>query len=87
MLYQNELAAKAAKLAMPRLEQENLFWMRAVVGKLTQVADSVVNFCVSICSTAKACMFLNHHRKFVGCDLDAKVLSVVQPDVTLWFVL
>lgn len=49
-------------------EQKNVLSLKDLAGKLTRGDDLVTDFCTETCSTAKACILLNQHRKFVGCE-------------------
>lgn len=42
-----------------------------------------MDFCESICPTAKACMSLDQYKKSVECDVDFKLLAAADSDLML----
>lgn len=64
---------------MWRPEENNVSWVRTLVGKATKTTDWLTEFCAGTCCTAKACMLLNQ-EKFAEWDLDSEVLSAAKPD-------
>lgn len=47
----------------------------------------VTDFCAGTCLPTKTCLLLDHHRNYVGCDLDLNVLMAAEPDLLSTFAL
>lgn len=60
--------------------------MRGLARKPGNAGDQVIDSCADICSTTKACLFLEQRRKCVDRDVDSKVQSAVEPDPVLTLV-
>lgn len=59
--------------------------MKSLVVKSAEKVDLVKGFCASTCPTAKACIPLDQHRKFEGCNLDSAVVNAAESDLLLTF--
>lgn len=53
---------------------------------LSRPGDVRIVFSAGKCPTAKACMLLTEHRKFVRCNVDSERLTAAETDFTLMFV-
>lgn len=57
--------------------------MRDVGRKFSEAGAMVLDFCAGTCSTGKAWLLHDQHRKFVECDIDPEVLSGAKLDLVL----
>lgn len=55
--------------------------MKNLSRKFRREGDLMMVTCAGSYHTAKVCMQLDKHTKFVGCDLDSDVLSAAEPDL------
>lgn len=78
VLYQKDRTTSRGKRAMLKPEQRNLSWMKILAWKVTREGNMVRDFCAGSFLTAKACMLLDRHRKYVRCELDSDVLSAAK---------
>jgi len=74
VVYGDEKGTSGRKLKL-RAEQKNIDWMMDIISKFTKPGDIVVDMFSGTFPTAKACMKLDKHRRFVGCDLDYKCIK------------
>ena len=68
-------SVESGKFRMLRPEQKNISVMKDIVSKFSKPGDLVMDPFSGTCSTAKACLSLNKHRRFVGCELDENCLK------------
>lgn len=52
--------------------------MKDLVGEFSRLGDVVMDFCAGIGPTAKICILLDKHRKFVGCNVDSELLTAAE---------
>lgn len=62
VIYQDGSISRAAKMAMYRLEQKKMSWMRELVRNFGKADDLMVDFCAGIYCTASAFMLLDQRR-------------------------
>lgn len=51
--------------------------------KVSIARELVMDICAGTCCTAKACMSVDHHRKFVRLDVNPEVRSAAERDLVL----
>lgn len=60
--------ACSGKRMMVRPEQKSASWMMDIMSKFSRPEKLVVDTCAGTMSTAKACLALPQHGRFVGCE-------------------
>ena len=68
-----------------RPEQKPVSLLKYLINKFTKPGDLVVDVCAGIFSTMRACMEMEKHRRFVGCDKDAMCARIVQDEMIRFF--
>lgn len=51
--------------------------------KVTRGGELLKSFCAGTCTTAKACLLADQHRKIVECDLHSEVVSTAVTNLHL----
>lgn len=68
-----------------RPEQKSIMLMKDLVSKFSSPGAVVMDTFCGTLSTAKACLSLHKHRKFVGCDIDSACIDASLPGLLLIF--
>ena len=68
-----------------RPEQKSVSLLKYLINKFTKPGDLVVDVCAGTFSTMRACMEMNKHRRFVGCDKDETCSRLVQDEMICLF--
>lgn len=69
-LFCPELGSSGKKV-MLWLEQKPVNWMMDAVSKFCKAGEVIVDTCTGMLATAKACLKLPQHRRFIGCEKDS----------------
>lgn len=85
MLKRDEGISRAGRRTLWRPEQKSVSSMNDLVQKFSRPGDVTMSFWAGTCFTAKACMLLSQHRKFVRSEVDSKLLTAAEADVLLKF--
>ena len=80
VLYRERGAGPGAP-QMLRPEQKSTKMLRDVIRKFTQPGDLVMDLFSGTAATAKACLSLDEHRRFVGCDIDGDCVNASMDSV------
>ena len=66
---------------MWRPEQKSIPMLKDIIVRMTKPGATVVDTFAGTCATAKACLMLKKHRKFIGCDKDEDCLEAAMPEL------
>lgn len=77
----NAAPGSSGNKVLLRPEQKSIDWMMDLVSKFTKPGELVVDNCTGTSATAKPCMLLPQHRRFVGCAKDSDCFQEVLPSV------
>lgn len=80
-------ASTKTRTRMLRAEQKSIALIMEYLSRYSKPGDLVVDLFAGTCTTAVACLSLQHHRKFVGCDIDRKIVSVGRARVLNTFII
>ena len=78
-------SAKRAIRCKVRPEQKSVELLKYLISKFSKPGHRVMDCCAGTASTMVACMSLNQHRKFIGCEKDNDAVIAVDQDLTRCF--
>lgn len=64
-------------------EQKNVSLLKDLVQKFRRPRDVVMDFCAVTSFTARACMSLDQHKKFLRCNVSFELLTAAEADLML----
>lgn len=70
-----ETSRSEGAAGMVRPEQKSIELMKDLLVKFSSPAEVVLDTCAGTFATAKVCMLLPEHRRFVGCEKDGECFS------------
>ena len=68
-----------------RPEQKSVEILKYLISKYSKPGDTVMDPCAGTASTMHACMLLDKHRKFVGCEPDSDAILAVEDHLIATF--